>query len=255
MADQGDDGKGIVLECNEGPAWWFHTIASKNDDIIKTEDPKRLAELLGVALTTEEETSLDAMMIQALNKVVETKKDNWCKVLWDCEKGDERLTAAAMEATALYYVVDWLKRNESLKNLDEKATCLQQILDSLVPSVLHGILDPDAATRATYSGASLLEVNIGKMEESSFPAAIILTGIRKSATSDDIINALEEFGVINEVGVALKGYGFGMVRFTTKDGVNKVWEEYVCSEVVVQDVAANVRKVSLPAWQEPLWYS
>lgn len=83
---------------------------------------------------------------------------------------------------------------------------MQEMLNKMVSSVRHGVLGPDDASRAIHECASLLSLQLA----SDLPVTtVIITGMRKNVTAQDIVEAFREFGEIDDAAVASNRRGFG----------------------------------------------
>ena len=83
---------------------------------------------------------------------------------------------------------------------------MQELLNRMVTSVRHGILGPDDASRSIHECAALLGLQLA----TDIPVVtLIITGMRKSSTADDLENAFREFGEVSEVAVSSKKPDFG----------------------------------------------
>ena len=83
---------------------------------------------------------------------------------------------------------------------------LQETLNRMVASVRHGLIDPDDASRTIHGCAALLGLELAEpINENS----LIVTGMRKTATTDDMVEAFHEFGEIESAAVAPNDRGFG----------------------------------------------
>jgi hypothetical protein len=82
---------------------------------------------------------------------------------------------------------------------------MQEILNKMVSSVRHGVLGPEEASRSIHEFAALLGLQLA----TEIPATtLIITGMRKTVTADDMIKGFAEFGEILEAAVASNQRGF-----------------------------------------------
>lgn len=111
----------------------------------------------------------------------------------------------------------------------------------MVCSVRQGILGPDHASRIIHESAALLDLEL----TTSLPVTtVILSGMRKTVASKDVIQAFRKFGSIEAAAVASNQKGFGIVRFKNKQSVDLVLKKFQHSEIVVQDVAVQVKALA-----------
>ena len=76
----------------------------------------------------------------------------------------------------------------------------------MVASVRHGVLGPEEASRSIHECAALLGLQLA----TEIPGTtLIITGMRKTVTAEDMIDAFSEFGEISEAAVASNQRGFG----------------------------------------------
>eukprot|EP00980_Cylindrotheca_fusiformis_P006841 scaffold1429_cov110-Cylindrotheca_fusiformis.AAC.13 len=117
---------------------------------------------------------------------------------------------------------------------------MQETLNKMVGSVRHGHLGPEDASRTIHECAALLGLQLA----SEIPVTtLIVTGMRKTVSARDMRDAFGEFGQISEAAVAPNKRDFGILRFTTNEPVRLVMEKLRVGEIVVQDVAVNVRTI------------
>eukprot|EP00980_Cylindrotheca_fusiformis_P006838 scaffold1429_cov110-Cylindrotheca_fusiformis.AAC.10 len=108
----------------------------------------------------------------------------------------------------------------------------------MVGSVRQGHLGPDDASRTIHECAALLGLQLA----SEIPVTtLIVTGMRKTVSAIDMIDAFGEFGQISDVAVAPNKRDFGILRFTSRRSVHLVMEKLRVGEIVVQDVAVHVK--------------
>ncbi len=83
---------------------------------------------------------------------------------------------------------------------------MQETLNKMVASVRHGVLGPEEASRSIHECAALLGLQLA----TEIPVTtLIITGMRKTVTARDMIDAFAEFGDIAEAAVASNQRGFG----------------------------------------------
>jgi hypothetical protein len=87
---------------------------------------------------------------------------------------------------------------------------MQETLNKMVASVRHGVLGPEEASRSIHECAALLGLQLA----TEIPVTtLIITGMRKTVTAGDMIDAFSEFGEISEAAVASNQRGFGAYGF------------------------------------------
>lgn len=83
---------------------------------------------------------------------------------------------------------------------------MQDTLNKMVSSVRHGVLKPDEASRSIHECAALLGLQLA----TEIPlSTLMVSGMRKTVTSEDMVRAFVEFGEIAEAAVASNQRGFG----------------------------------------------
>ena len=118
---------------------------------------------------------------------------------------------------------------------------MQEILNKMVASVRKGYIGPDDASRAIHECGALLGVQLAAEMPST---TIAITGLRKNATAQDIQRAFSKFGQVVTAEVAPNQRGFGIIRFSTDDSVNRAVQKYETDgEVVVQDVGVQLKAI------------
>lgn len=86
---------------------------------------------------------------------------------------------------------------------------MQDTLNKMVASVRHGVLGPEEASRSIHECAALLGLQLA----TEIPVTtIIVSGMRKTVTTADMIDVFSEFGHVTEAAVASNQRGFGMFR-------------------------------------------
>jgi RNA recognition motif-containing protein len=111
----------------------------------------------------------------------------------------------------------------------------------MVLCVRQNIVGPDDASRMIHESAALLQLQLSN----DLPVStVILSGMRKTVNSQDVIEAFRKFGPIEAAAVASKQRGFGIVRFKNKKSVEHVLRKFQIGEIVVQDVAVQVKALA-----------
>lgn len=182
-------------------------------------------------------TGFDGMMSQALTRALIDEDDTTIdptELLWG---GSVHLIGIEIEASALGEVTDWLKRKETPSD-EERRLFMQEMLNKMVASVRHGVLGPEEASRSIHECAALLGLQLA----TEIPVTtLIITGMRKTVTAGDMIDAFSEFGEISEAAVASNQRGFGILRFQANKSVDLAMKRFRTEEIVVQDVAVQVK--------------
>lgn len=117
---------------------------------------------------------------------------------------------------------------------------MQETLNKMVASVRLGVLGPDDASRTIHECAALLGLQLA---EEIPEATVVISGLRKKATAQDIINTFSEFGPIATAAVAPNERGFGILRFKSREAVDRAMNEFRTNEVVVEDVAVQLKVI------------
>lgn len=156
------------------------------------------------------------------------------EITWGC-RGNP--SGAEIEASALCEVNEWLKRNER-SPMDRKRAFMQDMLNKMVTCVHGGIMPPSDASRTIHESAALLGLALAH----ELPVTtVIVSGMRKTVMASHLTKALREFGEIDEVAVASKQRGFGIVRFRQPKAVDRAMRKFRSNEIVVQDVAVQMK--------------
>jgi len=143
-----------------------------------------------------------------------------------------------IEASVLCDTNDWLKRTKDQATLEDKRSFMQDTLNKMVASVRYNVIAPEMASRAIHGSAAMLELPLA----ADFPqTALIVTGMRKKVIKEDLCLAFREFGEIEGAAVAPNARGFGLVRYKTKKSVQNALRKFQTDEIVVQDVAINIK--------------
>ncbi len=117
---------------------------------------------------------------------------------------------------------------------------MQEMLNRMVASVRHGVLGPSDASRAIHECAALLGLQLAAV----IPVTtVVISGMRKGATAQDIINTFTEFGNVSVAAVAPNERGFGILRFINDESVDIAMKKFRKEEVVVQDVGVQLKVI------------
>ena len=161
------------------------------------------------------------------------------ELIWGCgpdPQGEE------IEASVLFEVSDWMKRNESAE-AERKRSFMQEILNRMVRSVRFGVLNAEDASRTIHESAALLGLQLA---EELPVTTVIISGMRKTTTAEDMKKTLKEFGDIGVAAVASGRRGFGIVRFRRSSYVDLALRRYRSGEIVILDVSIQM-KVLMPS--------
>merc|ERR1712183_548614 len=117
---------------------------------------------------------------------------------------------------------------------------MQDTLNRMTCSVRYGVLGPNDAARTIHECAELLGLELA----ADIPVTtIVISGMRKKATENDIRKAFSVFGDVSTAAVAPNERGFGILRYRSDDAVIKAMEKFRNEEVVVEDVAVQLRVI------------
>lgn len=117
---------------------------------------------------------------------------------------------------------------------------MQDTLNRMVASVRHGVLGPSDASRTIHECAALLGLQLA----AEIPVTtVVISGMRKNVTAQDIIDTFSEFGNVSTAAVAPSERGFGILRFKNGDSVDAAMKKYRKEEVVVQDVGVQLKVI------------
>ena len=161
------------------------------------------------------------------------------ELYWGCSPDSQ---GEEIEASVLFEVSDWLKRNESAEE-ERKRSFMQEILNRMVRSVRFGVLNAGDGSRTIHESAALLGLQLA---EELPMTTVIISGMRKTTTADDMKKALKEFGDIDVAAVASGRRGFGIVRFRRSSSVDRALRRYRSGEIVILDVSIQM-KVLMPS--------
>ncbi|GMI32654.1 hypothetical protein TeGR_g3600 [Tetraparma gracilis] len=147
------------------------------------------------------------------------------------------MSTIKLEVNVLCDAYDWVKRMDNA-SLDERRAHMQMSLNKMVMMVRQGIIDADAASRAIHNCAAFLGLELA----TSVPKnTVVVTGLRKTCTPQDLHDAFGAFGKISEAEVADGGRGFALVRFRSAKSADRVLSAFKRDEIVVQDVAVVIK--------------
>lgn len=117
---------------------------------------------------------------------------------------------------------------------------MQETLNRMVASVRHGVLGPSDASRSIHECAALLELQLA----ADIPVTtVVISGMRKNVTAQDVVNSFSEFGNVSIAAVAPNERGFGILRFKNADSLDAAMKKYRKEEVVVQDVGVQLKVI------------
>lgn len=177
----------------------------------------------------------DGMMCRALAKALMDDMDE------DIEETMDNLwggwESMEIEASVLCDVNDWLKRKEQ-PTVDERRDFVEDALNKMVTCVRQGVIAPEDASRTIHGSAAMLKL---KLQEELPETALIITGMRKKVTKEDVVEAFNEFGDIEGAAVSPNSRGFGLVRYHSTKSVQRAMERHRTGEIVVQDVAVTIK--------------
>jgi len=180
----------------------------------------------------------DGMMSQAVARALidDVDYNTSAETYWG---GDFNISAPQIEASALGSVMDWLKRNSKASDR-QKREFFQDTLNKMTGSVRYGVLGPEDGARAIHECAGLLGLQLAV----EIPVTtIVISGMRKSTTEDDIRNTFSAFGDIALAAVAPMQKGYGILRFTSDVAVERVMNRFRIEEIVLDDVAVQLRVI------------
>jgi hypothetical protein len=184
------------------------------------------------------ENIMSAAVTNALMGDEETNVDMQ-DLLWGCNANPD---GTEIEASALFEVSDWLKRNETA-GADRKRAFMQEILNKMVTSVRYGVIVAEDASRTIHESAAILGLQLA---EELPMTTVLISGMRKMTTAEDMKRALHEFGEIDQAAVASGKRGFGIVRFRRRKSVDQALQRYKSGEIVILDVSIQM-KVIMPS--------
>ena len=110
----------------------------------------------------------------------------------------------------------------------------------MVASVRHGVLGPSDASRAIHECAALLGLQLA----ADIPVTtVVISGMRKKAGAEDIIDTFSVFGTVSVAAVAPNERGYGILRFKQNESVDRAMKKFQREEVVVQDVGVQLKVI------------
>lgn len=118
---------------------------------------------------------------------------------------------------------------------------MQELVNKMVAGVRYELIGPEGASRTIHGCAAMLRLELA---ESIPEKALIITGLRKMVKRQDLIDSFSEFGELEDAAVASNSRGFGLVRYRSVKSVLRAIERFKRGEIVVQDVAVMVKKLS-----------
>lgn len=117
---------------------------------------------------------------------------------------------------------------------------MQETLNRMVASVRHGVLGPSDASRTIHECAALLGLQLA----ADIPVTtVVISGMRKKADAQDIVEAFSEFGNVSAAAVAPNERGYGILRFKNNEAVDRAMKKFRKEEVVVQDVGVQLKVI------------
>lgn len=117
---------------------------------------------------------------------------------------------------------------------------MQETLNRMVASVRHGVLGPSDASRAIHECAALLGLQLA----ADIPVTtVVISGMRKKADAQDIVEAFSEFGNVSAAAVAPNERGYGILRFKDNAAVDRAMKKFRNDQVVVQDVGVQLKVI------------
>ena len=120
---------------------------------------------------------------------------------------------------------------------------MQFLLTKMVTSVRMGMLAPEDASRTIHECAALLDLELAN----KLPVpTLVLTGMQKTTTSDDVKKSFRRFGPIQDAAVATSQRGFGIIRFANQNAANLAMNKFRSSEIVVKEVAITLKVLEPP---------
>lgn len=83
---------------------------------------------------------------------------------------------------------------------------MQDQMNEMVSKVRRGIISPDDGSRIVHGCAAMLGLQLA---ESLPETALIVTGMRKKVSKEEMMAAFKEFGEIKNAAVSSNARGFG----------------------------------------------
>mmetsp|Transcript_24680 Transcript_24680/g.68138 ORF Transcript_24680/g.68138 Transcript_24680/m.68138 type:complete len:795 (+) Transcript_24680:323-2707(+) len=180
----------------------------------------------------------DGMMSQAVARALidDVDHDASSDIYWG---GDMNISAPEIEASALASVMDWLKRNDKSSDR-ERRDFFQESLNKMTASVRYNVVHPEDGARTIHECAGLLGLQLAV----EIPVTtILISGMRRSTTEDDIRYTFSAFGEISVAAVAPKHKGYGIMRFSSDIAVERVMKKFRTEEILLDDVAVQLRVI------------
>jgi len=205
-----------------------HTLVDEFDQYKDQNLEKMRAEIEGLP-------ECDGMMSQAVAKALIDQDDDAFMSInyWG---GDQDISPEQIEASALGFVLDWLKRNGKISDR-EKRSIMQEQLNKMTASVLHKVIGPDDATRTIHEIAVLLGL---KLSSELLMTTILVAGMRKKASEAEMRRTFGVFGDVTVAAIAPNERGFGIIRFKNNNAVIRLMGKYRTEDIVVEDVAVQL---------------
>lgn len=150
------------------------------------------------------------------------------------------MTGAEIEANSLWEVSEWVRQNEGASDY-KRREYMQKLLNKMVLCVRAGVVDPEDGSRSIHSCAALLGLQLAQEPPQT---VLILTGMLKTTTDDDVQEAFAQFGPIEGAAVATGEKGFGVIRFRSPKSAVRAMEVFRTSEVVLNNVAIQLTPLS-----------
>ena len=155
-----------------------------------------------------------------------------------------RVDAIVYETDCLYSAYEWMKWNsESTAHdtMDRKNAFMQTQINKMVAVVRHNLVSPAAASQAIHSVAAVLKLDLATPLPRN---TIVLFGMRKDVSRDNLQNALQIYGRIEGVTVASGNKGFGVCRFRASSAMNRALNASFRDEINIQEVSPQIRELS-----------
>ena len=120
---------------------------------------------------------------------------------------------------------------------------MQFLLTKMVTSVRMGLMAPEDASRSIHECAALLDLELAN----KLPVTtIVLSGMQKTTTIDDLKKTFRRFGPIQDAAVATSQRGFGIIRFANQNAATVAMNKFRSSEIVVKEVAITLKVLEPP---------
>jgi len=148
----------------------------------------------------------------------------------------------SIEASCLCETYDWLKHNDKNLDMDSINGYFQEILNRIVITVMFGMTSPHQGAQIVHGCAAILGLDL--ILELPM-TTLVITGMRKTNDlaqgHNFIVKAFKPFGKIEEAAIAPNNRGFGYVRFTKPESVQRALKKYRELEIEIQDVSVSVK--------------